>query len=65
MKVSILNFLFLYSVLENETFESFFAKSAKEEGGGGGGLGGMEGDRGPENSGYLRRDAYVDDPLLH
>ena len=59
MKVSILNFLFLYSVLENETLESFFAKSAKEEGGG------MEGDRGPENSGYLRRDAYVDDPLLH
>ena len=62
MKVSILNFLFLYSVLENETFESFFAKSAKEEGGE---RGGMEGDRGPENSGYLRRDAYVDDPLLH
>ena len=39
MKVSILNFLFLYSVLENETLESFFAKSAKEEGGGWRGIG--------------------------
>ena len=42
-------------MLENETFEKYFAMSTKEEGGGG-----------SENSGkylHLRRDAFLDDPI--
>ena len=42
-------------MLENETFENFFAKSAKEEGEGFQKL--------AEKIRYLRRDAFVDDPL--
>ena len=44
-------------MLEDETFENFFAKSAKEEGGGV--------QKMVEKTRYLRRDAFVDNPLLH
>ena len=43
-------------MLENETFEIFFAKSAKEEGE----RGFRKQQKKPTN---LRRDAFVDDPL--
>ena len=42
-------------MLENEAFENFFAKSAKEEGAGVQKI--------VEKICYLRQDAFVDDPL--
>ena len=60
MKVSILNLFdlafkhFSYWLLENETFENFFAKFAKEEGAGIQKI--------MEKIPYLRRLAFVDYP---
>ena len=46
-------------MLENETFENVFAKAAKEERGWCGDVRKIE-----EKIRYLRRDAFVHDPLL-
>ena len=46
-------------MLENEFFEIFFAKSAKEEEGMGGG---EKVQKIAEKIYYLKRDAFVDDP---
>ena len=49
-------------MLENEFFEIFFAKSAKEEEGMGGRGRGGEVQKIAEKIHYLKRDAFVDDP---